>query len=173
MPGLPVATSTAARAVPATVRSTVLGIVSITPAEKLVDLLAPLRATRAVGQVPAEREGEFGLAEPEGTLTVKIAELPMLRSLGVRFEELTEKDGPDRERRALVIDQIMPGSPAARAGLHPGLHVVSVGNRAVASREEAESIASRLNGDQGIALQVLMPDGNLKEVTIGGPRRRP
>jgi len=50
----------------------VTGIVSVTPAEKLSDLLAPLRATRAVGQVPADRESEFGLAEPEGTLTVKI-----------------------------------------------------------------------------------------------------
>jgi hypothetical protein len=51
---------------------TVTGLVSITPAEKLVDILAPLKAIRAVGQVPADREPEFGLNEPEGTLIVKL-----------------------------------------------------------------------------------------------------
>lgn len=51
---------------------TVVGLVSITPAEKLLDMLAPLRSIRAVGQVPADKEADFGLNDPEGTLTVKI-----------------------------------------------------------------------------------------------------
>lgn len=58
---------------PAAPDKTVIGIVSITPAEKLLDVLAPLKAIRAVGQVPADREAEFGLNEPEGTLAVKIS----------------------------------------------------------------------------------------------------
>ena len=57
---------------PAAADRTVTGLVSIGPAEKLLDLLAPLRALRSVGQVPADREAEFGLAEPEGTLTLTI-----------------------------------------------------------------------------------------------------
>jgi hypothetical protein len=57
---------------PAAAEKVATGIVSITPAEKLLDVLAPLKAIRAVGQVPADREAEFGLAEPEGTLTVKL-----------------------------------------------------------------------------------------------------
>ncbi len=51
---------------------TVVGLVSVTPAEKLADLLAPLKSIRAVGQVPADKEADFGLNDPEGTLTVKI-----------------------------------------------------------------------------------------------------
>jgi len=50
----------------------VTGILSITPAEKLIEQLAPLKSVRSVGQVGADREAEFGLNEPEGTLTVKI-----------------------------------------------------------------------------------------------------
>lgn len=57
---------------PAEAEKVVTGVVSITPAEKWLDLLAPLRALRAVGQVPADREAEFGLNEPEGTLTIKL-----------------------------------------------------------------------------------------------------
>lgn len=57
---------------PAAAEKSVTGLVSIGPAEKLLDLLAPLRALRAVGQVPADREAEFGLAEPEGTLTLTL-----------------------------------------------------------------------------------------------------
>lgn len=57
---------------PAAEEKIVTGLVSIAPAEKLLDLLAPLRALRAVGQVPADREAEFGLDDPEGTLTVKL-----------------------------------------------------------------------------------------------------
>ena len=57
---------------PAAGEKVVTGIVSITPAEKLLDVLAPLKAIRAVGQLPADREAEFGFTEPEGTLTVKL-----------------------------------------------------------------------------------------------------
>lgn len=57
---------------PAAGEKVVTGLMSITPVEKLLDVLAPLKAIRAVGQVPADREGEFGLSEPEGTLTVKM-----------------------------------------------------------------------------------------------------
>jgi hypothetical protein len=56
---------------PAANEKVVTGLVSVTPAEKLLELIAPLKAIRQVGQVPADREPEFGLSEPEGTLTVK------------------------------------------------------------------------------------------------------
>jgi hypothetical protein len=56
---------------PAAAEKTVTGLVSIAPAEKLLDVLAPLKAIRAVGQVPPDREAEFGLTEPDGTLIVK------------------------------------------------------------------------------------------------------
>lgn len=57
---------------PPPAEKTVIGLVSITPAEKLVEQLAPLKSVRSVGQIGADREAEFGLNDPEGTLTVKI-----------------------------------------------------------------------------------------------------
>ncbi|MEZ4302436.1 MAG: DUF4340 domain-containing protein, partial [Polyangiaceae bacterium] len=59
---------------PAAESTVTTGVLSITPVEKLVDLLAPLKAIRTVGQVAADREAEFGLDDPEGTLTVKIGD---------------------------------------------------------------------------------------------------
>lgn len=47
-------------------------IISVGAGEKLLDLLAPLRAFRAVGKVEGDRLADFGLTEPEGTLTVRI-----------------------------------------------------------------------------------------------------
>ena len=47
-------------------------LVSVSAGEKLLDLLAPLKALRQVGKVGDDRAAEFGLAEPEGTLTVRV-----------------------------------------------------------------------------------------------------
>ncbi|MDI3282024.1 DUF4340 domain-containing protein [Polyangium sp. 15x6] len=46
--------------------------VGVGVAQKLVESLAPLKALRALGRIPEDRAAEFGLAEPEGTLTVTI-----------------------------------------------------------------------------------------------------
>ena len=47
-------------------------LVSVGAGEKLLELLAPLRAFRAVGKIETDRLAEFGLSEPEGTLTVRM-----------------------------------------------------------------------------------------------------
>jgi hypothetical protein len=44
--------------------------VAVGAAQKLVEAMAPLKALRALGRIPDDRAAEFGLAEPEGTLTV-------------------------------------------------------------------------------------------------------
>ncbi len=49
---------------------TTTAIVSVGAAGKLAELLAPLKAFRGVGRVEGDRAAEFGLADPEGTLTV-------------------------------------------------------------------------------------------------------
>jgi hypothetical protein len=51
---------------------TTSAFVSTTAAGKLLDDLAPLKAVRDVGKVPAERVEEFGLKTPEATLVVKL-----------------------------------------------------------------------------------------------------
>jgi hypothetical protein len=46
--------------------------VAVGTAQKLVEALAPLKALRAIGRIPEERVEEFGLKDPEGTLSVTI-----------------------------------------------------------------------------------------------------
>lgn len=46
--------------------------VSVGSGQKLAESLAPLKALRALGSIPDARAAEFGLSEPEGTLTVTI-----------------------------------------------------------------------------------------------------
>jgi hypothetical protein len=60
-----------AGAPPGAPRST-QALLSVGAAGKLAELVAPLKAFRAVGRVEGDRAAEFGLAEPEGTLTVVV-----------------------------------------------------------------------------------------------------
>lgn len=53
-------------------QTTLSALVSVGAANKLAEQLAPLKAFRDVGKVAGDRAAEFGLAEPEGTLTVVI-----------------------------------------------------------------------------------------------------
>jgi hypothetical protein len=48
-------------------------IVSVAAGDKLADSLAPFKALRALGKIGDDRASEFGLAEPEATVTVKVA----------------------------------------------------------------------------------------------------
>ncbi|HVK66174.1 MAG TPA: DUF4340 domain-containing protein [Polyangium sp.] len=57
---------------PAPASKTKTEFVSVGVAQKLVESLAPLKALRALGRIPDDRAAEFGLAEPDGTLTVTI-----------------------------------------------------------------------------------------------------
>jgi hypothetical protein len=60
-----------AGAPPPATRSTV-GFVSVGPGDKLAEALGPLKALRALGKIGDDRTAEFGLAEPEATVTVRI-----------------------------------------------------------------------------------------------------
>ncbi len=51
---------------------TTVGFVSVGSGDKLAEALAPLKALRALGKVGADRAAEFGLAEPEATVTVTV-----------------------------------------------------------------------------------------------------
>ena len=53
-------------------QSEVTHFVAVGEADELLKQLAPLRAYRAIGRVDAEREAEFGLDKPKGTLRVTI-----------------------------------------------------------------------------------------------------
>lgn len=53
-------------------KPTVTEIVSIKSGEKIAEAVAPLRAIRELGTIPNDKAADFGLAEPEGTLTLRI-----------------------------------------------------------------------------------------------------
>lgn len=46
--------------------------VSVAAGNKLAEAIAPLKALRSIGRIADDRAAEFGLTEPEGTLTVKL-----------------------------------------------------------------------------------------------------
>jgi hypothetical protein len=50
-----------------------VGFVSVGPGDKFAEAVAPLRALRALGKVGDDRAAEFGLAEPEATVVVRVA----------------------------------------------------------------------------------------------------
>ncbi len=51
---------------------TTTGFVSVGPGEKLAEALGSLKALRALGKIGDDRAAEFGLAEPEATVTVRV-----------------------------------------------------------------------------------------------------
>jgi S1-C subfamily serine protease len=105
-------------------------------------------------------------------LTAKIAELPILMTLGVRLRDAPAdllKSLPDQPASAVYIVDIEPGSPADRAGIRRGLRVLKVGEMPVSSKDEADAAAARLNPASGIPLLISLGDGRALTVTIGGP----
>ena len=56
--------------------------VAVGGAQKIVKSLSTLKALRALGRIPDDRAAEFGLAEPEGTLTVTIRGAERKLSIG-------------------------------------------------------------------------------------------
>lgn len=61
---------------------TTIEFVSVSAATKLAESLAPLRAIRALGKIGADRDAEFGLNEPEGTVTVQVRDTERKLLLG-------------------------------------------------------------------------------------------
>jgi hypothetical protein len=63
---------------------TQLSIVSVGPGEKLLELVAPLKALRAVGKVAEDRLGEFGLDDPDGKLTIRVSGADRVLTVGAQ-----------------------------------------------------------------------------------------
>ncbi|MGE5755145.1 MAG: Do family serine endopeptidase [Planctomycetaceae bacterium] len=107
----------------------------------------------------------------QGTVQVTIAELPtppVIGSLGFRVRELPPgESGP--ESSAVVIDQVVAGSLAFRAGLRPGMQIVAVGRTPVKTMAEYDAAIAAIDLGQGLPLRIMTPGGQSVFVSIGGP----
>jgi serine protease Do len=72
--------------------------------------------------------------------------------------DLAQRAGLDRPHGAVVTD-VVPGGPAALAGLRPGEIILSFGGRPIEDASDLIWIASTAGVGQSIPLEVLGPDG--------------
>jgi serine protease Do len=83
--------------------------------------------------------------------------------LGVGLDDLTpdiaRQLGLPRDQKGAVITRIIPGSPASRAGLMPGMVITKIGDQNVGSADEAVAAIKKLDLKKGAALYVVGPGG--------------
>ena len=94
------------------------------------------------------REGE------SQTVKVTITERPedlALHPLGFRLRE-PSPDETGQPRGMLVIDQVVPGSPAFKAGLRPGMRILAVGQTPVHTKAEFDKAAAPLRAGRAAPL---------------------
>lgn len=87
-----------------------------------------------------------------------------MEALGFSLRDQKTDPGRDDSPTVLIIDQVARNSPAAAAGVRPGLRVLGVGRTAVSNRKEFDKAAARFNPTTGIPVRVQAPDG--KELTV-------
>lgn len=103
-------------------------------------------------------------------VSAKIAELPILRALGLRLKDVA----PGTDKARVVIDHVEPRSPAFRSRLFPTLTIVGLGGRPVRSKAECYAAAETLDPDRGFLVSVETPDGQRADIPLGyGIVRRP
>ena len=70
---------------------------------------------------------------------------------------------------AVVVESVIPGGPAARAGIKPGEVIVSVAGKSITTTDGLSSILATLRPGQAIPVQILSPNGQLGtvQVTLG------
>ncbi|MDB5352609.1 MAG: trypsin-like serine protease with C-terminal domain [Planctomycetota bacterium] len=103
------------------------------------------------------------------TARITIGTLPVLRILGIRLRDQKNEGGEP----IVVIDQVQPGSLAFREGLRPGYQVVAVNQRPVHTKAEADQAADALDPSSGIPLTLVLPNGKLAPMTLGGAPKPP
>ena len=106
------------------------------------------------------------------TVKVTITERPedlALHPLGFRLREL----GPDETGQPLgmlVIDQVVPGSPAFKAGLRPGIRILAVGQTPVHTKAEFDKAAAPFEAKGGLPLRVQVGKDQVADVVLGDAR---
>jgi hypothetical protein len=102
--------------------------------------------------IVVERPGHDGPLE----LTAQLAGTPM--RVGIRWRV------DDAEPGAVILTEVVPGSPAARAGLQPGDHVYQIAGRDFSDEAEFRRLARTLPGPLMLLVE---RDGQIRTVEIG------
>jgi serine protease Do len=134
---------------------------------------ASLRNRTAALDVGAKVPLAFYRAGKEHNVTVTIAEFPQgrvvaMHPLGFHLFEL-----PPGQSGFLIgtviIDAVVPDSPADRAGLKPGMRIVEIDEKPVNTREECDAALRGYKPDEGLPMKVITRDGRPLTLTVGGP----
>jgi serine protease Do len=70
----------------------------------------------------------------------------------------------------IEVDRVMPGSPAFRARLRPGMRILGIGRQPVATIDQFEAAASKVDLGQGLPLHLQLPNGQPVMILVGGPQ---
>lgn len=95
------------------------------------------------------------LPSPEVAVSSKVQD--MIETVGIKLEELSEEQLQKRghaPEHGLVISEVRSGSPAARAGLRPGLAIISVNRQRINNIREFEEAMQPSLKTNSILLQV-------------------
>jgi serine protease Do len=118
-----------------------------------------------------EQPADYGLASPRGAGSAP-TQPGRFDKLGLAVGPLSDEQARQlgaREPGGVVITAVEPGSPAALAGLAPGVIVAQVDRQRVSSPEEYAAAMQRRSLDEGVALLVRTPRGS--PVDLHDPRR--
>jgi putative serine protease PepD len=69
----------------------------------------------------------------------------------------------------VVVQSVIPGGPAAKAGIKPGDVLVSVAGQSITTTDVLSSVLATLRPGQTVPVQILGPNGQLAtvQVTLG------
>jgi serine protease Do len=105
------------------------------------------------------------LAEAPADSAEDVESGPLGLSLQTLTPSLSESLGLSRDTRGVVISEVLPGSPAAAAGLSPGEVIVEIDRKPVTGAEQAAA-ALQSNRSGGHLLRVRGPGGS-RFVSLG------
>jgi serine protease Do len=93
------------------------------------------------------------------TVTVTIAELPDAPEADALGLRVREAPGPEGKGTIVEVGDIKPGSPAAKADLHPGTRILGVGRMPVRTLAEFEAAVRGFDPERGLPLVILGAEG--------------
>ena len=127
----------------------------------------PSSLRNVASALPAGSHPQIEIIRAGAAQTVAVDVIAMPKDLSIAFFGFNVKDAPpDEQGGAVVVDEVVPDSPAARAGLASGQRIVLIGDRRVFSKGEFDVLIAQFGGFGSVRLGVLR-DGKPQFVTVG------